>query len=79
MLQDVLALFHVSSKRCMGAMHDDVKPRSPYHLQATHVHVWLLGLDFSGGGYRMDAACMQTQHACAGRCSDTTATGSRWR
>jgi hypothetical protein len=39
MLQDVLALFHVSSKRCMGAMHDDVEPRSPYHLQATHVHV----------------------------------------
>jgi hypothetical protein len=41
MLQDVLALFHVSSKRCMGAMHDDVRPRSPYQLQATHVHVLL--------------------------------------
>jgi hypothetical protein len=79
MLQDVLALFHVSSKRCMGTMHDDVKPRSPCHLQATNVHVYLLGLDFFGGGYRMDAAWMQTQYACAGRRSDTAATGSHWR
>jgi hypothetical protein len=59
-LQDVLALFHVSPKRCMGAMHDDVRLRSPYHLQATHVHVWLLA-NCPSDGYRMDAVCLQTQ------------------